>query len=125
MWFTLKMPDYYSCVQSAGAMFYRQTAIEYRRRSEGLAGLNTLDFSRSPYDLCARPKNPDQQGPTTREQLAAACRALPELDALVLSERVPGAIATEWHPPAAQIVIRDATPRKITTFYRYRCSNLR
>ena len=62
-------------------MFYPGTAAEFRRRSDALSVLNTADFADHPGRLCAVKRTPGEQGPASREQLEAACRALPELDA--------------------------------------------
>lgn len=108
-------------------MFFRGTAVEYQRRSVGLAGLNTLDFLQSPYNSlqCEPKRQPNEQGPKTRAQLAAACRALPDLDTIVLTTHVPDTKPAEWHAPVSEVVIRGQRPERVNTFYRYRCAELR
>lgn len=126
LWFKLDRPDYYSCLQGTGTMFFRGTAMEYERRSSGLAGLDTADFDDlGSFSPCPRKHDPKERGPKNPAQLAAACRALPDLDAMVLMERVPGTDPAVWHAPAAEIVLRHNRPVQITTFYRYRCADFR
>jgi len=101
-------------------MFFASTAAEYRRRTDALAGLNTADFADDGSGLCAAKGTPGDDGPATREQLAAACRALPELDALVLTRKVGDVPSAEWRaPPRLRVRTRH------DTFHKYRCSDLR
>jgi hypothetical protein len=57
-------------------MFYKGTAMEFQRRSDGLAALNSHDFSADGEDICIT-------GAISSDQLKRACQALPELDAIV------------------------------------------
>jgi hypothetical protein len=125
LWFKLGRPNYYSCLQGAGALFYRDTALEYRRRGNALVGLNTLDFSEKKDGPCVLKEDPKARGPENREQLVTACRALPELEAIVLNREVPGTVHSVWKSPATQILRRDAGVERISTFYMYRCADLR
>ena len=55
-----------------------------------------------------------------------ACRALPDLDTLVLLRAVPGATSATWQSPAPYVRVGvDLVPEKISTFHKYRCAELR
>jgi hypothetical protein len=130
LWFKLRRPSYYSCVQGAGAMFFRGTALEFRRRADGLAVLNTEDFSNDKRLQCPLKQNPDQQGPKSSDELRAACRALPDLGGMVLTTLVAGAPHTEWKAPVGRVVERRTAAggsrlERTDTFYLYRCDDLR
>lgn len=127
LWFKLGRPSYYSCIQGTGAQFYRATALEFQRRSEALAGLNTGDFSdvEPVPSACAPRRNADEDGPKRVAQLAAACRALPELDAIVLMSALPGSLYREWHAPVGQPIVRRGRVYRADNFYRYDCANYR
>jgi hypothetical protein len=126
LWLKLRRPSYYSCVQGTGSMFYPGTAHEYHRRGAALSGLDTADFARDADGDCTPKQNPLAYGPATRDQLVAACRALPDLDTLVLLHAVPGATGATWQSPVPY-VLRGAgfVPAKISTFHKYRCAELR
>lgn len=126
LWFKLRRPSYYSCAQSAGVMFYRGTAMEYERRVALLAQLNTRDFSNAAGSLCPSQGSAAQQGPQTRQQLERTCRALPDLDTIVLVRQVQGAAARLWVAPVKQ-VYTDKAGRTFEDdrFYAYACSQLR
>lgn len=98
LWFRLRQPSYYSCFQGAGAMFFRETATEHARRGAGLRGLNAADAPVDPNANCTPRADPSENGPTTRAQIEYACRALPELDALVLYANLPDAPHLSWQP---------------------------
>jgi hypothetical protein len=126
LWFKLRVPSYYSCIQGSGVMFYRATALEYARRGEALRPLDTEDFDDKPGSLCLVKNHAKVHGPTTRAQLAGACRALPDLDTLVLAEAVPGAASRVWRSPVpAAYTAMDGKTRRATLFYRYSCAALR
>jgi hypothetical protein len=125
VWFKLKRPSYYSCLQGTGAMFYAGTALEYQRRSKALAGLNTRDFAESSEDPCVPKLNPEQRGPVRKEQLTVSCQALPELDTVILTQAIPGVKHTSWQSPVPQILPGKEGPEQVTVFYRYSCSNFR
>ena len=127
-WFALKRPAYFSCIQGAGVAFFKRTALEYYRRETALRNLNTDDFSSdpSPMGLCPVKADISAIGPTSREQLATVCRALPDLDLMVLYRRIPDAYSTEM-PLPAQIYV-ESTFRKTRVFghyYLYECRTLR
>ncbi|WP_212523401.1 hypothetical protein [Actibacterium sp. MT2.3-13A] len=95
LWFKLGQPSFYSCTQGAGVMFYRATAFEYARRAGILRLLGMQEEGH-----CARPRPDGGAGPTSAEALASVCRALPELDLVVLSRPVAGLEGALWRAPA-------------------------
>jgi hypothetical protein len=106
-------------------MFYRRTALEYARRGEVLRSLDTEGFDDTSDGLCLAKSHPAAQGPATADQLARACRALPDLDTVVLSEPVPGAVARVWRSPVPAVYTgMDGKTRRVTMFYRYSCAAL-
>lgn len=124
LWFRLGRPSYFSCTQGSGAMFYRTTATDFARRSRALSPLHTVDFGAMTDQSCGEPNPTGHFGPGSPAILAAACRALPDLDTAILDRPIPGAApAKVWRAPAAQ-QYKDEDRRliKIDTFYRYSCS---
>ncbi len=126
LWLKLGRASHYSCIQGAGAMFFAGTAAEFRRRTDALSGLNTADFADDPRGPCALKRAPGEEGPATREQLESSCRALPELDALVLTRRVQGVPSTAWRAPVRMLIRKqEGGTTHHDTFHMYRCSDLR
>ncbi|HEY2177192.1 MAG TPA: hypothetical protein VGH15_01295 [Caulobacteraceae bacterium] len=126
LWFRVGAPNYYSCLQGTGAMFYSGTAADYDRRGRILRTLNTRDFADDEKGMCESKIRPKAFGPTSRAQLAIACRALPDLDTFILDRPVPGAAARVWRAPAAQAYYESTgAVTKVATFYRYSCADLR
>lgn len=125
-WLKLRRPSHYSCHQSAGAMLFAGAAREHQRRTDGLSGLNTGDFENQEGKLCALKREPGELGPANKAQLEAACRALPELDTLVLAKRVEGVRSASWQAPVPLLIRRGRdVPTRHDTFHKYRCSDLR
>ncbi|HVB15932.1 MAG TPA: hypothetical protein VNF04_05325 [Stellaceae bacterium] len=129
VWLRLRRPEYYSCAQGTGAVFFRATALEFQRRGEVLRPLRPLDFGKSV--LCPRPSDdpgPDDP-PRTRADLARVCAADRGLDYLVLARPVDGVAAREWNAPAPYQDERIVHDRLIVTrtsrFYAYSCAALR
>lgn len=130
LWFKAQKPDYYSCLQGSQAVFFRPQALEWSKRQSVLRPLNTEDFDHSP---CGPKENPEANGPSSRDQIAAACRARPELDTIILNHPVNGLPTKSWTSQAYQEVLehnpdnRNARGNlvKIYTFYRYSCADLR
>jgi hypothetical protein len=126
VWFKLRRPSYYSCLQGTGSMFYRATALDYERRGDVLRGLDTRTFADTAGGACGRKATPGQIGPRDRDQLAMACRALPDLGTIILERPVAGAVARVWRAPAAQEYLEpDGRRTEVSTFYRYDCAALR
>jgi hypothetical protein len=126
LWFRAGVPNYYSCLQGTGAMFYRNTAEEYERRGRVLRALNTRDFADDEKGMCESKRQPDVRGPTSAAQLASACGSLPDLDTIILDKPVAGATARIWRAPVAQrFAEKKGKVTKVSTFYRYSCAGLR
>jgi hypothetical protein len=126
LWFKLGTSEYFSCVQSAGVMFYRGTALEYARRGRALRLLNSSDFQDQQGGICLDKSVPSAFGPQSRKQVEIACRSLPDLDTLVLNEPIPGASARVWHAPIyAEYERLDGPSTEVSTFYRYSCADFR
>jgi hypothetical protein len=125
-WFKLKRPIYYSCLQGAGAMFHKGTAMEYERRSRGLSVLNSHDFSDSDEDLCFTKPFPGQAAAPTSSQLKSACQVLPELDTIVLPYLISGIPSKIWVAPAGRSE-RDGSNgiRSFKSYYKYSCEDFR
>jgi hypothetical protein len=124
-WFALKRPAYFSREQGGGVAFNEHTALEYYRRAVALRKLNTDDFVNDPRDFAPYLTKADTLavGPTSRAQLASACRALPDLDLMVLYARIPGAYSAEW--PLPRTVYLGNPRRMFDHDYLYECRTLR
>ncbi len=128
LWFRMRQPSYFSCIQGAGVMFYRETALEYARRAAVLGRLNTADFRDRLQTYCPRRADPQAEGPTSAAQLREACEALPELDLMVLRAAIPEAPHRTWAAPfevPAPGMPRGAGERAGSTFHIYDCARLR
>lgn len=126
LWFRFNRASYFSCAQGTGAMFYRQTAMVYKHRTESFLPLYTADFDK--LDTCAaigpRPK-PERN----RKGLQNICIREPELDYLVLSSPLDGVTPRIWKSPVLfQYVENRAgvdTPFLADRFYIYSCGSVR
>jgi hypothetical protein len=125
LWFRRGGPSYFSCLQGTEALFFRGEALDYARRGAALSRLNTFDFAPAADPYCIRKQDPDAMGPSGPGQIAAACRALPDLDTLVLNWPVPGVAAQAWTAPAYQARVVNGRNIRISTFHRYDCANFR
>ncbi|HEY5288676.1 MAG TPA: hypothetical protein VIJ59_01455 [Caulobacteraceae bacterium] len=126
LWFKLHRPGYYSCLQGTGAMFYRGTATDYARRGQVLRTMNTRDFAIHDSGLCQTKHDADAFGPTDRVQLVTACRALPDLDTIILDRALPEVPTISWRAPAAQIYFgKGGLVKQTSTFFRYSCRDFR
>jgi hypothetical protein len=123
LWFRQGAPSYYSCLQGSESLFFRGTAMDFARRGAALSRLNTADFAPMEVSFCGRKNNPRASGPTGLGQLAAACRALPDLDTLILERPVPGVPTQVWRAPAWQT--QQVSIMGLSTFFRYSCAALR
>jgi hypothetical protein len=126
LWFKLQRPNYFSCEQGTGAVFFRDTALAYRARAETLWPLRTADFGSS-Y-LCPN-LNSAAKPHRTRADLQAVCARDPELDDLVLTRPVEGADAKIWDSPVPyedhSIVEGKRTLFQTSRFYIYSCAGFR
>lgn len=135
-WFRLRQPAYFAWYQAAGAVFFRETAMEHQRRAEVLRRLDTADFAGAGARPAVQRANPMMEGPQSAGQLRAACRALPDLDVMVLRAEVPSVPHLTWRPefpvPASGFVrvpeddIPSDPPRRpYGAFHLYSCADLR
>jgi uncharacterized membrane protein YwaF len=125
LWFGMLRPSYFSCAQGAGAIFFREAAIEFRRRAASFAPLHTRDFD----ELDCRGFAINSPAGRTREALQRVCRQEPGLDILVLSGEVPGVDAKIWMSPvplrSVQGVAGKAVVDETDRFYVYACADMR
>ena len=98
MWIRLERPEYFSCLQGVGTMFFRRTAINYQHRIESFRRLHTLDFGSS---LACPSYGTDLSAPPTASDLRYTCEQEPQLDYLALLHEVRGAGAHVWQAPFA------------------------
>lgn len=127
LWFKQRRTSYFSCVQASGVMFNASAARQWRQRAIALSALNVLDFQTDSRSLCPPVSQSAQNAPPHAEDLVRVCKQLPDLDALILLERVSGLQGVEWHaPPDAEIGgTGNRRPTGSPVFYRYRCAALR
>jgi len=123
LWFRRGAPSYYSCVQGSESLFFRGMALDYARRGAALSRLDTANFAPTESAFCGRKIDANAFGPTGPGQLAAACRALPDLDTVILDQPVPGVTTQVWQAPAWQS--QRGRIGRISTFFRYSCSAFR
>jgi hypothetical protein len=130
LWYKLRQPSFYSCDQGAGMMFYRETAMEYQRRSEVLSTLNTREFVKKAFGLCHQKTDPEATGPTSPEQLIHVCRELPELELMILETDVADVPRRAWRSPvtfpvAAEKRAGDAgADDEESNYYIYDCAEI-
>ena len=126
LWFKLLRPSYYSYSQGAGAVFFASAAAEYQRRTDALAGLDATDPDNGATSGVCPPDVAAHGGcPIAKARLAAACRALPELDAVVLRRKVAGVPSTEWRSPVPMPAGSNDSVAGYRVFHLYRCSDVR
>ncbi len=127
LWFKLRRPAGYGCYHGAGSAFFRGMAIAARDRAAAIAPLNTSDLRLSPDEICPAREDPSRTGPADAAALAGVCRALPELDVIILGEAVRGVEGSTWQPPVPVLLpaTKGAPPRRIEAFHRYDCRTLR
>ena len=99
LWLKLRQPQYYSCQQRAGTLFYRGQAIEHERRGTALAALNTHDLTHWPEGSCPAAQDSDASGPKDAATVRAVCAANPDLDWIILNEPVPNLSMQQWSVP--------------------------
>jgi hypothetical protein len=95
--------------------------MEYSRRQKALTPLAAFD----PDEPCGPGGGVRTTAPPDRGRLAAVCRALPDLDTIVLDHAIPGAAATVWHGPPEQGPPTAGQTMKHPSFYRFSCAALR
>lgn len=128
LWFKFGTANYYSCAQGAGALFYRDTAVVYDRRTRALGPLRTRDVAGRLDPACGFPGKPRPSAAPTRASIARVCQQLPDLDELVLMEAAPDVAGRKWRPPVPKEMPSFEDPRghdTIREFYAYSCAQFR
>jgi hypothetical protein len=126
LWFRMHRASYYSCIQGTGAMFYRQTALEYQRRGDVLSTIDTADFTVEPGTICPMKRDVSLAGPRSAADVVRVCRMLPDLDMLVLMTNLPQRNPPSWRAPAPQVRLwADGHVDRPTQYYFYDCRKLR
>jgi hypothetical protein len=126
LWLRLQRPSYFSCDQGTGVVFYRATAMAYKRRADSFWPLRVGDFNQ--LDTCARsdtlPK-PERN----RKGLQELCIREPELDYLVLTAPLDGVTPRVWQSPVRFQDIQSSAgkyfARAADRFYIYSCAGVR
>jgi hypothetical protein len=125
LWLGMRRPSYFSCDQATGVLFYRETAMAYKRRAASFWPLRTDDFTK--LDDCAI-SDPRPRPERNRAGLQKLCIREPGLDYVVLTAPLEAVqpvglweapvrfqdLQTSHHPGAA------AEP-----FYIYACGGVR
>ncbi|MEO8300433.1 MAG: hypothetical protein ABI608_01495 [Rhizomicrobium sp.] len=126
LWLRLKRPSYFSCEQGTGAVFYRETAMAYKRRAASFWPLRTSDFKQS-ADCLILDKRPKRN--RTRTGLQGVCAREPGLDYLVLTAPLDGVQPKVWKSPVRfqDIHLMDGVYYANITdrFYIYSCASVR
>lgn len=128
LWFKLRRPSYFSCVQGAGGIFYRDIALAYQERLDALKPLATRDVTGKLGAVCSFEGMSPEARPATRAAIAEACMRLPELDQLVLLRPAIGAPARVWTLPAPRTLPDQAHAgkvEKISRVFGYSCDDFR
>jgi hypothetical protein len=102
-WFLLRQGNYASRLQAVSGVFFREAAMESRRRLDRLSAFGSND---------ADPLPGSAPHPPTAEGLRRLC-ADPVLDAVIVAAPIAGIGAREWFDP-----LRNAP------WYLYRCAEL-
>ena len=126
LWLRLKRASYFSCDQSTGVLFYRNTAMAYKHRAASFWPLRTGDFSQ--LDTCASLDT--RPGPQrNRTGLRNLCVREPELDYLVLAAPLDGVTPRIWKSPVRFQDMQSSNgkffARVTDRFYIYSCSQVR
>ncbi len=124
MWLKFREPQFFSCRQKAGGLFFRGQAFEVARRAEALHVLNGADFAARPGGICPAKLDPSQQGPSDKAQFVEACTQLPELDLIVMRTQIKGLYRESWSVPARDHIPMLGLPDS-TAFYVYHCKDFR
>lgn len=127
MWFKFRQPQFYSCRQKGGMVFFREQAVEIIRRGKILSQLNNSDFAGDEKSHCPHKSDLYQIGPADGKTIAKICAQLPELDVMVLQTRLPGVYSDVWSAPFThEYRFENAPPVKMRVpFYIYRCADFR
>ena len=118
LWFRLRRAAYFSCLQGAGTIFFRDTALAFRRRAETF-GFQTLE------GRCFESMSPRTLPPTGIE-LQNACLREPELDYLILPAQVENLAVKSWRIPVSRSVPSSpGQTQPAGEVFRYDCTTLR
>jgi hypothetical protein len=126
LWLRLKRPSYFSCDQGTGALFYRDTAMAYKRRASSFWPLRIGDFNQ--LDTCVsldtRPK-PERN----RKGLQNLCAREPGLDYVILAQPLDGVTPKVWKSPVRFQDLQSSAgkffARVTDRFYIYSCGEMR
>jgi hypothetical protein len=125
LWFAWKRSNYVSCSQGTGAVFFRDTALEYEHRLKSLWPLRTLDFGES--DLCSN-FGASQKADRTKADLQSLCAREPSLDYIVLVRPIDDVRAAVWTSAVPLKFIGTKNGRVSATstdrFYIYSCASV-
>jgi hypothetical protein len=127
LWLRLQRPQYFSCEQGTGALFFQQTALEWQRRATTIWPLRTADFTPRDF-LCPTPDN-SAKAERAPADLANFCRDNPGLDDVILMRPVDGMDAKVWTSPVlysqVQVLNSKRAVYETNRFYVYTCIGLR
>jgi hypothetical protein len=127
MWFRLKRPQYFSCMQGGGTVFFRDTAIEYQRLAETFSRLHTMDFDNG--IACPALGSDATAVDVTAADLRYVCQRESRLDYMVLLRQIPDASARIWSAPAVDELVTfgrtGLTIRDQDTYFIYACADFR
>jgi hypothetical protein len=127
LWFRMKRGSYFSCDQGTGALFYRQTAMAYRKRGASFWPLRTGDFG--PLETCAS-LDPRPKPQRNRAGLQNLCIREPGLEYAVFAAPLAGiAPRGTWKSPVYFQDIQSTADKfqapAANRFYIYACAGLR
>lgn len=129
VWFGLGMPNFYSCRHLSGVVFHRGQAMEVVRRAAmlsvlGRAGPTPRTASNCPHVVMAK-----GQRTTAKPSLAQVCAALPDVDFIVLNEKLASTPLANWAAPkpdgsaqSVPVFLRRNADRETTTYFLYACA---
>jgi len=122
LWLRMRRSSYFSCDQATGVLFYRDTAMAYKRRAASFWPLRSDDFTK--LDNCAI-SDPRPGPQRNRAGLQNLCRREPELDYVVLKAPLDGVAPKIWTAPVHFQDLQDRARATSQPFYIYACSLVR
>jgi hypothetical protein len=118
LWFRLQRPAFFSCLQGAGVVFFRDTAMAFRERAES--------FPFQMYEGRCFDSLAPRSVPAIAADLERACRLEPSLDYLIVASRIEGMPASSWYIPVLrEIPDVDRLRQPAGAVFRYDCAVLR
>ena len=126
LWLGLRQSSFHSCLQTSGISFFREQAVETRRRAEALRALNTIDFYPNPNGRCLQKADPSLNGPSSLFTLEQACSELPALD-IIITRQAPvdanlARLVLNTEPVVRFGLARPGDSTKEEVFYMYECA---